>query len=152
MSMKRFGAGAAALTAALLIGSTSYSVAADEAVAISGDIAKVSIHEDAGFVRFKMFGYEAGEAKFLVNDDKLGMYVGVFRSNQPFPADNKWELNVNEYLTVVEGAIKVDFLNNGRTITIQAGEMAYLPAGSVLRLTLLKLPYAESFVMMVPKS
>lgn len=111
---------------------------------------KISL-QDAGFATFHMFGSEAGAAKYLVNDAAKGRYIGLFQLKKPLPENNVWDLTVNEYLTVLEGELKIDFLNTGESFVVHAGEQAYLPVGSRLHLTALKLPYAESFVMTTPQ-
>ena len=107
---------------------------------------------DDGYSTFSMFGSSGGTAKFLINDTNKKKYVGLFQSNEPLPEDNEWFLDVDEYLTVTEGEITIEFVPSGEVVTIGAGELGFIPSGSRIRLTLSKLPYAETFVMIAPES
>lgn len=107
--------------------------------------------KDGGYAPFSMFGSAGGSAKYLVNDTVNRKYVGLFRASEPLPESNKWLLDLDEYLTVIDGEITIDFLPEGPQVVVGAGEMAFLPAGSHIHLTLSKLPYSESFVMQVPR-
>lgn len=111
---------------------------------------KIGTKED-GYAPFSMFGSAGGTAKYLLNDTVKKKYVGLFRASEPLPASNEWLLDVDEFLTVIDGEITIDFLPEGKTVVVGAGEMAFLPAGSRIHLTLSKLPYSESFVMLAPR-
>jgi ethanolamine utilization protein EutQ (cupin superfamily) len=106
--------------------------------------------EDSGYAPFSMFGSAGGQARYLINDNDGKKYVGLFKADSPLPEDNEWLLDVDEYLTVTEGEITIEFLPQGETVVLGAGELGFIPAGSRIHLTLSKLPYAETFVMIAP--
>jgi uncharacterized protein YaiE (UPF0345 family) len=145
----------ACAVAVLSIGAIDFAVSADAPAAAAAKPKASGFQKiakgDSGFETFQMFGSEAGAAKYLVRDDVNRNYVGVFRTDKQFAADNEWALDLDEYLTVTQGAIKIEFLGTGEIHVVRAGEIAYLPAGSRLRLTAVELPYAETFVMRAPR-
>jgi ethanolamine utilization protein EutQ (cupin superfamily) len=100
----------------------------------------------SGYEAFTMFGAE-GSVRWLVNDEDSDRYVGFYRNEQPLPTDNDYHLTLDEYLFVIEGGISIKFLPDGERLDLGPGDMAFLPGDSHINLTLTKLPYEESFVM-----
>jgi ethanolamine utilization protein EutQ (cupin superfamily) len=105
--------------------------------------------DESKYETFTMFGAE-GKVRWLVNDESGDRYVGFYRNERPLPQGNDYHLTLDEYLHVLEGEISIKSLPDGPTITLGPGDMAFLPGDTHINLTLNRLPYEESFVM-IPK-
>ena len=82
-----------------------------------------------------------------MNDPENDRYVGFYANDKPLPPDNDYHLTLDEYLMVLEGQITIKILPDGPSATYREGDMAYLPGDTHINLTLDRLPYKESFVM-----
>jgi mannose-6-phosphate isomerase-like protein (cupin superfamily) len=92
-----------------------------------------------------------GEVKYVVRDDKLQRYFLYFRSDKPLAKDNWYDMTLDEYLYVIEGAVRITFLPKGPELNIEAGGSAFLPSGTRVNVTLTKLPYQEVATMVKPE-
>jgi hypothetical protein len=111
---------------------------------------KISRNDESGYSPFEMFGSVAGSAKYLRSDGDDRRFAGFFRTDIPLKEGNEWYLDLEEVLYVTEGELTIKFLPKGDTLVVGVGEMAFIPAGSRISLTITKLPFSEAFTLVAP--
>lgn len=109
--------------------------------------------EEDGYGPFTLFeaGEGEGEAKWVLADHDRERYFGVYRITEPLaPGSDEYHLTLDDYLVVLEGKLAITWLETGEEAFFEVGDMAFLPAGSRIRVAFPELPFKESTVLSRP--